>query len=480
MSVRVPVRTGGDDRKGGDMQPFECTGQWWLPNDDAHGVAGTLKVSQGGALRLWLVGALGEVSPFRSKAHPVILGWVDKSPAGDIVTLRDCPVGGSTVRPGRTTLENYHATTAFFGAHLSRPGDFAFKSMTLRLSGLSEWAHGYTGLSEGLFPAVAATYEQKGPFVAEVSGGRLTLSVGIASHQTDRERIFRETVSLGVSCDAVKSADDLNGDFVYPLQNLMTFVSDRAQEVEHFAVRAGEPPTNAMGPDIRVIGPRVQPEDEGAPPEPVGYFQMLFTLKDVDFPSFAGKWLSVSNKFADACSVFFGLQYGPPAFIDMAFPSVVQALHLYYTRRDDGAAARAEEGRLRGFLSSLPAGDAEWIADRLEGSLSPPLKVVLSKLVEEHPHVMNRLVSNRQDRFVGSVINTLRYIQTRDQEVYGAASHGADLYWTMQKLRFLYKACLLRELGFSDDKAAALFDRNGLYHHVCELEAAEEVRRQQS
>ena len=207
---------------------------------------------------------------------------------------------------------------------------------------------------------------------------------------------------------------------------------------------------------------------------------MLFTIEDVDFPTFAGNWLRVSDRYADACSVFFGLQYGPPAFLDLAFPSVVQALHLYYSRRDDWVAARTEEeGRLRGFLSSLPAADADWIVDRLEGGFSPPLKVVLSKLVDANAHVMTRLVSNRQDRFVGGVINTLKYIQTRDAEMYGAASHGADLYWTMQKLRFLFKACLLRELGFSDDKAAALFGRNGLYSHVCELEAAEEVRRQQ-
>jgi hypothetical protein len=49
-----------------------------------------------------------------------------------------------------------------------------------------------------------------------------------------------------------------------------------------------------------------------------------------------------------------------------------------------------------------------------------------------------------------------------------------------RKGQFLFKVCLLRELGFSDDKAAALFDRNGLYRHVCELEAAEEAHRQQA
>jgi hypothetical protein len=33
----------------------------------------------------------------------------------------------------------------------------------------------------------------------------------------------------------------------------------------------------------------------------------------------------------------------------------------------------------------------------------------------------------------------------------------------MEKMRFLIKACFLRELGFSDDKILNLFERNALY-----------------
>jgi hypothetical protein len=469
------------------MQAFECTGQWWLPDDEARGAAGTLKVTEDGALRLWLLGALGQAPPFHSKIHPIVLGWVNESPFGDTVTLSGCMLGGSSLGSATPIQENYHASQAYFGAHLKQTDDFAFKHMFLRLAGLSGWAHTYTGFIEGPWPstkpeetASLLSYVQRNPLLADIPDGQLIFGVGVGSHQRIRERSFRESVSFSISCGKAKSSDQLNREYVYPLQNLMTFVCDRPQEVEEFSVRTGESSKNAIGHDIRVIGPRVQPEEEGEAPEPVPFFQMLFTLADVVFADFIGKWLQVMAKYENACSVFFGLQYGPPAYLDMAFPNVVQALHLYYSRRDDGAAVRGEEDRLRRFLSSLPAADADWIVDRLEGGFSPPLKVVLSKLVEEHANVMNRLVSNRQDRFVGGVINTLKYIQTRDPEMYGAASHGADLYWTMQKLRFLFKACLMRELGFSDDKAAALFDRNGLYRHVCELEAAEEARRQQA
>ena len=470
------------------MQAFECTGQWWLPDKEKECAAGTLQVSESGNLRLRLVGSLGPAEMFRSKEYPVILGLVDKCPFGDIVTLSGCMLGGSTVGSATNTRENYHASRAYFGAHLKQKEDLAFKSMSLRLAGLSDWAHNYSGFVEDRFPSgnpeepvPILSYAHKNPLLAKVPDGQLLFWVGMVSHQSHRERAFRESVGFNISCETAKSTDQLNGEYVYPLQNLMTFVCDRPQEVEEFSVRAGESPTNAAGAEIRVIGPRVQPEEEGEAPEAVRSFQMLFTLAHVDFADFIGKWLRITAKYTDACSVFFGLQYGPPAYLDMAFPSVVQSLYLYYSRRDDSSAGRVEEERrLKEILSALSAVDADWIVDRLAGRLFPPLHLVLQRLVEEHSDTMNPLVSSRQDRFVNEVINTLKYSVLCEADMDLAARHGADLYWMIQKLRFLFKSCMLRELGFKSEKATELFRRNGLYQHICGIETAEEARGQQS
>src|SRR5258708_3952386 len=127
------------------MKAFECMGRWWLPDDEPHGVAGTLKVSQSGELRLRLLGSLGAHPGLLSKRHPVIHGWVEKNLLGDKVTLAGCMLGGSSFGSHEATCENYHAARGFFGGHLVRREDFIFKSMSLRLAGLSEWAHDHTG-----------------------------------------------------------------------------------------------------------------------------------------------------------------------------------------------------------------------------------------------------------------------------------------------------------------------------------------------
>lgn len=470
------------------MQAFECTGQWWLPDKENEYVAGILKVSESGDLRLRLVGSLGQAEMFKSKEYPIILGWVDKSPFGDMVTLSGCMRTSSTVGSATSTREKYHASRAFFGAHLKQENDFAFRSMSLRLAGLSDWAHNYSGFVEDRFPSgkpdeptSVLSYANKNPLAAEVPDGQLTLRVFAGSRRSHREYLLRESVSFSISCKTAKSPDQFNIEYVYPLQNLLTFVCDRPQEVEEFSVRAGEFPMNATDPEVRVIAPRVQPVEEGEAPEPVRSFQMLFTLAHVDFADFIGKWLQITAKYVDACNVFFGLQYGRPAYVDMAFPIVVQSLYLYYSRRDDGIAGRIEEERrLKEILSVLPAVDADWIVDRLGERSYPPVHFVLRRLVEEHSDTMNPLVSSRQDRFVNEVINTLKYSVLREADMELAARHGAELYWMMQKLQFLFKSCMLRELGFKPEKATELFKRNSLYQHVCGIESGEEARRQQS
>ena len=42
-----------------------------------------------------------------------------------------------------------------------------------------------------------------------------------------------------------------------------------------------------------------------------------------------------------------------------------------------------------------------------------------------------------------------------DAEEQTAASQGADMYWLLQNLRFLFKACIMSELGFGRAASSA-------------------------
>jgi hypothetical protein len=463
----------------------ECTGLWWLPGKEKEPVVGTLKISESGNLNLLLTGRLGPQFPPGSKTLPMILGSVENSPAGNKVTLVGCLLTGSRFGSFAGVRERYHASRGFFGAHLSSETS-AFRFAALSVGGLTEWAHTLSGISVDYNPSsrtgekvLLASYTRNDPVTSDLPGGKAALGVEVGRSAEAEELTITEKASLSIHLDSSTTADTINSEYVYPLQHLMTLVTDQAQKVEWFVVkREGGSTDLGKNPEIRVLGPRVEPEEDEETKEPVQRQRMLFTLKDIEFSSFFGNWLKVTGRYADACSIFFGLKYGPPAYIDMAFLGVVQSLHLYYSRTEAGLSRRAEEERwLRQILSSLQPEESRWLVSQLGDRPYPSFEIELGALLDRHRAVMNPLISGRDERFVTEVMNTLSYLIHRDAKTDSVVSHGAHLYWLMEKLRVLFKASFLTELGFSERQALSWFERTPLYQHMRELASARESER---
>ena len=470
------------------MKAFECAGFWCLPGD-ATLVAGTLFVSSDGDLRLSLFGSLGtERDPFSNKDHKIILGSVDKSPRGNAVTLTGCMLTQTNVRSHHGTREEYRADRCFFGAHIEKQEDFSFRSALLNLSGLSEWARPLSGLhrESTTFPTSAdegksipiATYRVPKRPSGRIPGGTVTLNMGVSAKSDASSMFFREEANLLLELETPKTADEINGQYVYPLQNFMTFVADRPQILERFSVWRGAKISDwEHNPEIQVIGPRVQPDVEEDERKEVRSHEMLFTYADVDFSTILDKWLKLSASYSDSFNIFFGIHYGPPRYIDMTFSLILQSLMLYFTRTLDGAALLANEERmLKELLPTVPTNYALWLVDHLGATPYPPLTTVLHRLVERHGAVIDPLISGRRDAFVGQVANTLRYIEQHKEADDAAASHGSELYWLMQKLRLLIKASYLSELDTPDDKISGLFERSAYYQHIANLERSRVTR----
>jgi hypothetical protein len=462
------------------MQAFECQGLWTLPDTEAPPVAGTLRVSPGGDLRLSVIGSLGPPEGSnRRKEHPVILGSVD-GPLGNNVTLAGCYVTRSRFGSFAGVREEYRAQRGFFGAHLSRPSDFSFRRMQLRVGGLGAWAHSLSGFRQGGLggkrvgeEAPLLYYTMPSPLGGPTPGGEISLGFGLTSSSTLEGYTYTEQPEVVVTFDPPLSEGEINQRFVHPLQNLMTFVSDRAQEVERVSLwRDDILAPMGENPEIRLIGARVFPEAEDEKAELIHPHELLFGLSDLEegFAPFIERWFRLTTAYADACNIFFGLQYGPPAYLDVTFLGVIQSLALYYTRREDGVAHRIqEEQRLTEILGKIPAEDAEWVRSHIWARPFPPLQDILAKLLDEHAELMSPLLQSDTWGFIREVLGTLAYTIHRDPPFNQVVSFGAELYWMMAKLRILLKLCLLRELGFSAEKSGSFFGKNHVYQHLCQI-----------
>jgi hypothetical protein len=462
------------------MQAFECRGLWTLPDSESPPVAGTLHVSSGGELRLSVMGSLGPQKGLHGvEEHAVVLGSVD-GPFGNNVTLAGCFVTRSQFGSFAGVRKEYRAQRGFFGAHLSKPSDFLFRRMRLRTGGLGAWAHSLSGFRQGGFGGTQVAeqtpllfYARPTPVSGPISGGEVSLGFGLRSSSTPTGYNYSELPGMVVTCDPPLSEAEFNERFIYPLQNLMTFVCDRAQDVEEVSLWR-EDILAPMGenPEIRLIGARVFPEVEDEKAESIHPHELLFTLEDIEvgFAPFLERWLRMMAVYSDACNIFFGLQYGPPAYLDVAFLGVVESLSLYYTRREDGVAHRKQEdSRLTEILGKLSAADADWVRSHIWVQPFPPLQDILSKLLKEHDEVMKALLGTEPREFIKEVMNTVDYILRRDPEVGSTASQGGNLYRMMAKLQILLKLCFLQELGFSTEKTRSFFAKNGVYQRLSQI-----------
>lgn len=462
------------------MQAFECNGLWTLPDTEAPPVAGTLRVSPGGDLGLSVIGSLGPPGRFHQpKEHPVILGSVD-GPLGNNVTLASCYVTRSNFGFSAGVREEYCAQRGFFGAHLKRPSDFSFRRAELRVAGLGAWSHSLSGFRPGELggkrvgeEAPLLYHTMPSPVGGPITGGEISLGFGLTSSSTLEGYTYTEQPGVVVTFDHPLSEGEINQRFVYPLQNLMTFVSDRAQEIERVSLwREDILAPMRENPEIRLIGARVFPEAEDEEAKPIRPHDLLFGLSDIEdeFARFIDRWFRLTTTYADACNIFFSLQYGPPAYLDLTFLSVVESLELYYTRREDGVAHRNyEEQRLTQILGKLPAADADWVRSHIWARPFPPLQDILAKLLDEHAEAMSPLLQTDKWSFIKEILGTFLYTIRRDPPFNQVVSFGAELYWMVAKLRILMKLCLLRELGFTAEKSRSFFGKNGVYRHICQI-----------
>jgi hypothetical protein len=303
--------------------------------------------------------------------------------------------------------------------------------------------------------------------------GEVSLGFGLTCSGAGRKHTFTEKAVVIVSCEPALSEEEINQRFIYPLQNLMTFVCDQPQEVEEVSLwREDILAPIRENPEIRLIGARVFPEADSEKTESMHPHKLLFTLAEIEggFAPFMQRWLGLMTKYSEACNIFFGIQYGPPAYLDFSFLGVIESLCLYYTRREDGIAHRNQEDRrLTEVLGKLAPVDADWVRSHIWARPFPPLQDILAKLLGEHAEMMNPLLRTDRQGFIADVITTVNYILRRDAEVGLVASHGAELYWLEAKLRILLKLCLLRELGFSIENIRSFLVKNDVYQHLSRI-----------
>jgi hypothetical protein len=451
------------------MEPFECSGVWWVADDPSARVAGVLRFAHEDGLVLNLLGTLGGGGgPVGAKTYAVILGSAYDSPFGQPVTLTGCRQTRYTIGSSGLSTEAYRAERAFFGGHLTTPEDFRFSNCNLGISGLSEWAAHRTGFrleygepgDKGAW-MFRLSYTPPPVLTAEIPGGTLELYINADSSQTLREQSFKEEVRFSITAAEPLTDGDWNGRYVYPLLNFLTLATDVPNALTGWELGDLKRPFKF----VRAVGQRVfkgAANERGVTPH-----RMLFPLEGLEerFPALVARWLAVAETYRDACNIFFGLWYAPGAYLDMRLLGITQSLELYQARRLSRP-PHPPPSPPPSILAALPPAAQEELSRWVAGLTVDTFRETLEQLAGEHQAILSLL----SPRGIGKLVDQL--MAFRNHALYRtpfpapleAYSHG--LFLATETLSYLMKACFLVELGFSQDERLSFFQRNAMYGFV--------------
>jgi hypothetical protein len=459
------------------VKPFECQGYWWIPGQESLACPGTLRGDESGELRLRLLGVIITPPAEKSSGYdvPTVCGEVVDSdglentlPRSTRVTLRNCFETQHHFGSGGRSTQELFAHRALFGSDLIADHDSPFSSVDLSFSGLASWADDLSGFSDARLGQFSLAWEHPKPLTeATFQGGRLLFGVGCATFGGGRERRWTESVGVNVWLESPIPESVLEQDVVYPLQNFLTFATDHPNALTKLQIRARE----AHALDwITVLGPRTF-DDESVSADLLR-FKMLFTLADVRsrLEQVFRRWWDVSKRYAAALNLYFGLQYRPPEYSDFRFQLTVQVLALYYHTTVGAGTDVSPPEPFDVTAIAYPSGLPETTRVLLDSHPLVMAERALVALTERHEEAFGPLIANDsgtgRERFIAAVTETLRYVLTRKASSTGKTPSGTDYYWRCEQVAFLWKICLLHELGFSVAEQTTLLSRNAKYIHL--------------
>src|SRR5262249_55791688 len=110
--------------------------------------------------------------------------------------------------------------------------------------------------------------------------------------------------------------------------------------------------------------------------------------------------------------------------------------------------------------------DPNWVLDMMPSTSTLHFPWNLLRVTQEHSTFMEPLVHSEPRRFVDQVVATRRYVQQKDTSVLNRSAQGRQLYWLIEKLHVLLRACILRELGIPSHEIDQFFRRNLMYTYL--------------
>lgn len=447
-------------------------GKWWRADGVGQPVAGELRLDGEGPARLELHERL-TVGAAELDELGIVLGT---SLEGDLLTLQRVWSLGTSSHSSRkfgATLERevLSPQVVYVGAHLPGEEERRFRHAIIDLLDLAAWA-GPSGLSDDLAPGLdGATVRLELPprLAANVPGARVALARGWSvTGDGLHRRGIEVTVGFVVDAEVARGVDAWLADYIGPLRHLLTFTTDRANEVTELRLKGDSAdPRDVV--DVEVWFPRerplAQPADHG--------FDFLVVADDLaaDFESLLRQWFKLCRETGTAIDALLGQLYRPKTFMDNHFLNACAAAEGYHRAKYGNTVLPKADHKamVARIVAAVPAEDQPWLKERLAYSNEPTFRMRLEELHARAFDVVAGVVGTASS-FAEPVVAARNKLTHRGKGSPTGAVTGQEMYRLMLATRFVLTSCLLLDLGLGEMHVVNATRRWRVYRMLDELD----------
>ncbi|MBD8103985.1 ApeA N-terminal domain 1-containing protein [Plantibacter sp. CFBP 8775] len=457
----------------------ELHGTWWLPGEENEPQHGTATITANGVVALTLIGGFDPsvrrqidesfATISMDRLFPLVLGETQRGKVS-LVNLQTLSASGGSLGHSRPTLHRLHAQTALIGAHLCDADEPAFSRAEMRFEQFTDWLQpvNMTGKVHVDGSTSTAEITSAEPKLAEFDGWRFEAAVENRHfhylHRRDSISLTGDvTAALVATPQAPASYSEFNT-IIQSMSDLMTLASGKPSGLISVKLLHTQPnrfrfprSDEQIDRDVWVTLHaqrihEVRPEESAVPAA-----DFRFTSQDLSFKETIETWIPLRAKTQAACNVFFGLEYDPPAFLEMHMLQVA-------------IVAETLHASLRGSATDFPASDFRLLKEALLAATTDERqRAWVNEKLRNGPSFRQRLLELASIPASGTVSAftedrddwAKRLVNVRNGLAHAGTARGErDMFALMLITTAILNTVLLTELGVPHDVIERALTRN--------------------
>ena len=192
-------------------------------------------------------------------------------------------------------------------------------------------------------------------------------------------------------------------------------------------------------------------------------------------------WTTRYEQYSMSAEVFSSTEMFEGQLLEFQMLAIMQALETLHRHRLPGLYTSQDEYKCveRMLVDAMPSEISQPLRESLKSRLKYGNEYSLRRRLTElatmlSPETQALLHSNLQ-QFLSRAIETRNYLTHYPPDLHSASMKGAELFWSIQLLRWFYAAVLLKDLGVDDGTIRAALERSEQRRDASDQVAVREV-----